>query len=113
MSPLISSQLSSSTPSIAVTKATLVKQGNYLLLVVNVKNTGSTPLSLSCTLYGSEMIPYSAGQPQTVAPQGSISFLIESQTLGSKFNVGEEYRIDLSDANYGRLAEVRVFCTGR
>lgn len=113
ISPLISSRLSSPVPSVAVTKAVLLKQDNYILLIVNLKNTGSCPLTLSCTLYDSALTPYSAGSAQTVAPQGSASFVLESQTLGRSFSIGNEYVIDLTDANYGRMAEVRVFCMGR
>ncbi|MEN3034802.1 MAG: archaellin/type IV pilin N-terminal domain-containing protein [Candidatus Methanosuratincola petrocarbonis] len=113
ISPLISSQLSSPVPSVAVTKAVLLKQDNYLLLIVNVKNTGSCPLTLSCTLYDSALNPYSAGSVQVVPSRGSTSFIIESQTLGSTFSIGNEYMIDLTDSNYGRMAEMRVFCMGR
>lgn len=113
ISPMISSRLSSPVPSVAVTKAVLLKQDNYLLLIVNLKNTGSCPLTLSCTLYDSALNPYSAGSAQTVTPQGSVSFVLESQTFGRSFEVGNEYRIDLTDANYGRMAEVKVFCMGR
>lgn len=113
MSPLISSRLSSPVSSAAVTKAVLVKQDNYVLLIVNVKNTGSSTLNLRCVLYDSNMNAYSVGDAQVVQPHGTASFVFESSQLGSKFLVGTEYRIDINDANYGRMAEVRVFCMGR
>ncbi|MBC7127959.1 MAG: hypothetical protein H5T32_07105 [Candidatus Methanosuratus sp.] len=113
MSPLISSRLSSPVSSVAVTKAVLLKQDNYILLVVNVKNTGSSTLNLQCILYDSEMNPYCAGDAQVVQPHGTTSFVFESSELGGNFLVGTEYRIDINDANYGRMAEVRVFCMGR
>ncbi len=113
MSPLISSRLSSPVSSLAVTKAVLIKQGDYVLLIVNVKNTGSSTLNLQCFLYDSDMNPYSVGDAQVVQPNGAASFVLESSQLGSKFLVGTEYRIDISDANCGRMAEVRVFCMGR
>ncbi|MDH7556754.1 MAG: hypothetical protein QHG94_07450 [Candidatus Methanosuratincola sp.] len=90
-----------------------MKQDNYVLLIVNVKNTGSSTLNLQCILYDSGMNPYTAGGAQVVQPHGTASFVFESSELGSNFLVGTEYRIDVNDANYGRMAEVRVFCMGR
>ncbi|MDI9644281.1 MAG: hypothetical protein QFX35_03555 [Candidatus Verstraetearchaeota archaeon] len=113
LSPLISSRLSSPVSSIAVTKATLVKQDSYVLLVVNVKNTGSSTLNLQCVLYDSDLTPHSVGGGKTVPPKGTASFEFESIELGGKFFVGSEYLVEITDPNYGRMAEVRVFCQGR
>ncbi|MEJ5292868.1 MAG: hypothetical protein ABC585_07675 [Candidatus Methanosuratincola petrocarbonis] len=113
MSPLISSRLSSPISSLAVTKAVLVKQNDYVLLIVNVKNTGSSTLNLQCVLYDSDMNAFPVGDAQLVQPHGTASFVLESATIGRNFLVGSEYRIDLNDLTNGRMAEVRVFCIGR
>lgn len=113
LSPLISSRLSAPVTSIAVTKATLVKQDDYVLLVVNVKNTGSSALNLRCTLYDSDLSPCPVGDVKTVPPKGTASFEFESTDQGSKFLVGYEYLVEVADTSFGRMAEVRVFCAGR
>lgn len=111
--PMVSATMSAPIYSVGVISTSLIRQGNYIILSANLKNTGSISLSLNCTLYDSARRTYQASPaPLNLSPTESGSFQYESNTTGSNFIVGNEYQMIIVDSA-GYTAEVGVICIGR
>ena len=51
MYPIVSSAMSAPVNAISITQTSLIKQGNYIVSTMNLKNTGSARVTVGCTLY--------------------------------------------------------------
>ncbi len=110
--PTISSHMSRQVYSVSVLSSSLMKQESYLLLSVNVKNTGSAPVVLECRLYDENGQPHLASPaPAAINPGATVSFIYENSSC-TGFLVGNEYRVDLCDNSSG-IYRVNVLCLGR
>jgi hypothetical protein len=111
--PLVTSAVSQPIYSASTISYSLIKQGTYIVLALNVKNTGTGPLSLNCTIYDDANNLYQASpSPLALVPTATGAFAYESNSNGAHFQLGEDYRVIISDSKTGFYSQVDVICTG-
>jgi hypothetical protein len=111
--PLVTAAVNQPIYSASTISYSLIRQGSYIVLAMNVKNTGTGSLSLNCTFYDETNHVYQASpSPLNLAPMATGAFTYESSSNGSNFQLGNDYRVVISDGKTGFYSQVDVICTG-